>query len=382
MFNFNAVNTAEVNASSQVPFAPVLSILVAEDINTLSWDSPVYTDFFILYWSDNPFTSVDEPGVHVIIEGVSIPSVTTVSYIHAIPAAFSLKVLYYRVSAFNSSGYALSNQVSSYNYKLAIYEDLYDATLEELTLKFTPELRLQYQESILWKSFVEAICSELAQGRFEIKEALKQLNLQKAIDIFLNLWNDITGISKISITNSITGLLEPETDVQYRQRLVNNIFWDKISNIAMKKTLLLKLGLDADVLDSGASKAALEGYSSASLNAKLLSNIYVVNLGSSIVLDDALGNTVYDEIFSLAALGNVLVSILQDVSSDFNDWDVVLGNIPYGPIFMGAPSYAGITDAGLAGTIYMDNQWDMNDGKTFYGNDGPDDIVVITRTAP
>lgn len=382
MFNFSSVNTAEVNAGSQAPLAPSLSILIAEDINTLSWDSPVYTDFFVLYWSDNPFTSIDEPGVHAIVESMPIPSTTLVSYTHTIPAAFSLRVLHYRVSAFNYHGYSLSNQVDSYNYKLAIYEDLYDATLEALTLRFTPELRLQYQDSILWKSFVEAICSELAQGRFEIKEALKQLNLQKAIDIFLNLWNNITGISKINVTNSTTGLLEPETDAQYRQRLVDNIFWDKISNIAMKKTLLLKLGLDADVVDSGASKAVLDAYSGASLNAKLLSNIYVVNLGSAIVLDDALGNTIYDEIFSLAALGNVLVSILQDVSANFEDWDIVLGNIPYGPIFVGAPSYAGAADAGLAGTIYMDNQWDMNDGKTFYGNDGPDDIVVITRTAP
>ncbi len=378
MFNFSSVNTAEVNASSLAPAAPVLSILATEDINTLSWNSPVLTDFFILYWSDSPFTSITETGVHAIISDMSTPSSTTVSYAHSIPAAFGLKVLYYRVSAFNSNGETLSNQVDSYNYRLAIYEDLYNSTLDALTLLFTPELRLQYEDSILWRSFVQSLCSELAQSRFEIKEALKQLNLQKAVDVFLNLWNNIIGISRINVTNSLTGLLEPETDAQYRQRLMDSIFWDKISNNAMKKTMLLKFGYDGVVSDTGISKATIDAYSSASLNAKLLSNTYSINLGVA-VLPDATLNEIYDEIFPLAALGNVLTTILQDVTTSFSDWDVVLGNIPYGSIFMGAESYAGILDNGLAGILYVDNQWDANDGKTFYGNNGPDDIIVITR---
>ncbi len=566
MFNFSSVNTAEVNASSQLPAAPVLSIVATEDINALSWNSPTFTDFFIIYWSDKPFTSSDEPGVHTIarddLHAVPTPAddlVTDVSYSHAIPAVFSLKVLYYRVAAFNSNGETLSNQVDSYNFRIAIYEDLYDATLEELTLKFTPELRLQYQDSILWKSFVESLCSELAQGRFEIKEALKQLNLQKAVDVFLNLWNNITGISRMNLTDVDTGLPVPETDAQYRQRLVDSIFWDKVSNVALKKTMLLKLGYDADIIDVGMNAdnfrnvpeaatsgrtvsyggafrpgetiwflnvgpnasatcvsddgttlvftnyyappgfptgtpgsgdgavpyslwsydsfafcaptaAALGGQithgliscafasliptvlvgapitffgsgaqgivisfiggtltfqqvgallpvqydivkvpivslggtiepvavltssvftltsTSTSIHSKILANIYSVNLGAK-QLDDAALNVIYDEISPLAALGNVLTKILQDVSSAFEDWNATFGNIPYGPIFMGAPSYGGAakTTAGdnwaVGEELCLDNQWDMDDGKIFYGNDGPDDIVMLTRTS-
>jgi hypothetical protein len=146
---------------------------------------------------------------------------------------------------------SLSNQVTNYNFKLAIYEELHKKTLEELLLRFTPEIRKQYEDSILWKSFVESLASELAQSRFEIKEALKQLNLQKAIDVFLNMWNGIVGISRENVTDAVTGELRPETDAEYRQRLVDSVFWDKISNLALKKTMLLKLGRDATVTDSG-----------------------------------------------------------------------------------------------------------------------------------
>lgn len=563
MFNFSSVNTAEVNASSQLPVASVLSIVATEDINVLSWNSPTFTDFFIIYWSDKPFTSSDEPGVHTIarddLHAVPTPAadlITNVSYSHTIPAVFNLKVLYYRIAAFNSNGETLSNQVDSYNFRIATYEDLYDATLEELTLKFTPELRLQYQDSILWKSFVESLCSELAQGRFEIKEALKQLNLQKAVDVFLNLWNNITGISRMNLTDIDTGLPVPETDAQYRQRLVDSIFWDKVSNVALKKTMLLKLGYDADIIDAGmnadnfrnvpepATSGRTVGYggafrpgeviwflnvgpdasatcvsddgttlvftnyrppplyapvsgdgatpyglwsdtsfaaavptasasggqithglvtcdlanlvpeviagssltfvgsgaqgiaisfisgiltfervgtvlpakydvvkaaipslggvvepiavltsdvviltsTSTSVHSKILSNIYSVNLGAK-QLDDAALNVIYDEISPLAALGNVLTKILQDVSTSFNDWNTTFGNIPYGPIFMAAPSYGGLakTTAGdnwaIGEELYLDNQWDMGDGKIFYGNDGPDDLAVLTRTS-
>ena len=578
MFNFRSVNTAEVNASSQLPAAPELSILATEDINVLSWNSPTFTDFFKLYWSENSFDSIDEPGVHLITEDIPTPAAdvaTEVSYTHDIPAVFSLRVLYYRVAAFNENGQTLSNIVNNYNFKIAIYEDLYDATLEELLLRFTPELRTQYQDSILWQSFVQSICSELAQGRFEIKEALKQLNLQKAIGVFLNLWNNVSGISRINLIDEDTGLPVPESDGEYRQRLVDNIFWDKISNSALKKTLLLKLGYNADVKDVGVDveifrnvplastpkydanygstfrpgeliwflnygpnasatcvsddgttlvftdyhappgyptgapgtgngaypynlfsseglafatptapaiggtithgtvtcafasyiptipvgsplvftpsgaqgkvvsfisgvltfeksgttlpnqydiiKAKIPAFGGTSdpvalltstptkltsessvINSKILSNVYSVNLGELSLGDEAL-NTIYDEISPLAALGNVLTKILQNVSASFDDWESSFGNIPYGPIFMQGPTYTGdISTEGAplwsAGAeIYMDNQWDMsstsptytvdwiadptpNGNRLFYGNDGPDDIIILTRT--
>lgn len=254
MFNFNTVNTAEVNAGSSTPIAPVLSILPSEDSNALSWNSPYSTDFFRLYWSADPFTSIDEPDVHEISTGMPSPQadiVTLVTYTHNIPSAFSLRVIYYRVLAFNRNGGTLSNEVNNYNFKLAIYEDIYDKTLEDLTLRFTPEIRKQYEDSQLWRSFVQSLCSELAQSRFSIKEALKQLNLQKAVEVFLSMWRDVVGISKENVIDITTGEKIPETDEQYRQRLVDNVFWDKISNLALKKTMLLKIGYESDVLDSG-----------------------------------------------------------------------------------------------------------------------------------
>ena len=266
MFGFHSVNTSEVNASSCKPGerwdpvlqavvwdAPILSILTAEDTNTLSWSSPYFTDFFTIYWSDDPFTSIDEPGVHAIDtpHGLAPDPTTDISYVHVIPANFSLSVLYYRVLAYNRNGSTLSNQEDNYNFKLAIYEEIYKKTLDDLLLRFTPEIRKQYEDSQLWRSFVQALCSELAQSRFEIKEALKQLNLQKAVDVFLNMWNGIIGISRNNLTDPDTGLLVSETDAEYRQRLVDNVFWDKISNLALKKTMLLKLGYDGTVLDAG-----------------------------------------------------------------------------------------------------------------------------------
>lgn len=255
MFNFVAVNSAEVNAGIRAPEAPVLSINASEDINVLSWTSPYFTDFFVLYWSDNPFTSIDEPGVHAIESDMPSPGADPsieVTFSHTIPAAFSLSIIYYRVGGINRFySSTLSNQVDNYNFKLAIYEEIYKKTLDEMLLRFTPEIRRQYEDSELWKSFVQSLCSELAQSRFEIKEALKQLNLQKAIDVFLNMWYKVTGISRISILNVDTNEMEVETDAEYRQRLVDNIFWDKISNLALKKTMLLKLGIVGDVVDAG-----------------------------------------------------------------------------------------------------------------------------------
>lgn len=269
MFGFHSVNTSDVNASSCKPGerwdsalqevvwdAPVLSINATEDINNLSWTSPYFTDFFIVYWSDEPFTSVDEPGVHAITADMPTPGTSPaeeVSYSHTIPSAFSLSVIYYRVVAFNENGETLSNQVDNYNFKLAIYEEIYRKTLDDLLLRFTPEIRRQYEDSKLWRSFVQSLASEVAQSRFEIKEALKQLNLQKAVDVFLNMWNSVIGISRNNVTDVDTGELRPETDVEYRHRLIDNVFWDKISNLALKKTMLLRLGYDGTVLDAGVS---------------------------------------------------------------------------------------------------------------------------------
>jgi len=554
MFNFHAVNTAEVNASSLPPAVADLSINPGEDTNALSWTSPYFTDFFTIYWSDEPFTSIDEPGVHEIDfhPGASADPLEIITYIHTIPAAFGLSVLYYSVAAYNENGQTLSNQVTSYNFRLAIYEDIYKKTLNDLTLRFTPEIRKQYEDSELWRSFVQSLASELAQGRFNIKEAVKQLNVQKAVGVFLNMWYNVIGIARVNVLNPATGIVEPEDDTTYRQRLVDNIFWDKISNLALKKTMLLKLGYDADVLDAGANadifrnvpgratqvytashgsvfipgevmwflrtgpnsegivvsdtadedsqgtltyvnyifapmgtpsysmyalfgatswmfanpiqqppgvntpgpatlthdvlynpfpfnpavdvaitftpsgatakyksnvggilsfeltdgspiplaydlvqtvdgmhrtvlKEAASRQESAGehpVNSKLLSNIYSVNLGVAL-LDDAQLNDIYDSISIYGAIGNVLIKILTDVSTSFDDWNIAFGNIPYGPIFMGAAdpgAKSTHSNWSVGETLYFDNDWTMADGKLFYGNDGPDDIVALTRT--
>jgi hypothetical protein len=107
MFNFHSINTAEVNATSQIPAPPVLSILPTEDISELSWNSPYFTDFFAVYWSAKPFETIHDRGVHVITTDVPTPGLTVdeqVSYNHFIPAVYSLYVLYYRVLAYNKNG--------------------------------------------------------------------------------------------------------------------------------------------------------------------------------------------------------------------------------------------------------------------------------------
>jgi len=125
--------------------------------------------------------------------------------------------------------------------------------------------------------------------------------------------------------------------------------------------------------------------SNSSVHSKLLSNIYSVNLGST-VLPDTVLNDIYDEISPLGAIGNVLTKIIQDVNSVFEDWDTNFGNIPYGLIYFTAPSYEGAvkTTAGdnwaIGEQIYLDNQWTEDEHKTFYGNAGPDDFIILTRT--
>lgn len=266
MFNFNSINSAEVNKTSRLPDnngstnlidePAVLIIHEGEDINELTWSSPYFTDFFKIYWSKREFyeiTDNDVYEIHLSDLGEFVPGASpdvNITYDHIIPPAHKFNILYYRVLAFNRNGSILSNIVNNNNYLLSIYKDIYDKTLDDVTLRFTPELRKQYQDSILWRSFVQSICSELAKSRFEVKEAVKQLNIQKAISIFLDMWTNIIGISRINSIDSL-GNRSLETDEQYRQRLIDNIFWDKISNLALKKTMLLRLKLDADVVDAG-----------------------------------------------------------------------------------------------------------------------------------
>ena len=106
-------------------------------------------------------------------------------------------------------------------------------------------------------------------------------------------------------------------------------------------------------------------------------------------MGDADLNIIYDEISPLAALGNVLVEILQDISLDLEDWDPTLGNIPYGAIFFGDVTQSGVKSTAsnwaVDEEVIVDNQRTMasdppDDGDTFYGNDEPDDIVILKRT--
>jgi hypothetical protein len=128
---------------------------------------------------------------------------------------------------------------------------------------------------------------------------------------------------------------------------------------------------------------ALITSANSTIRPKLLSNTYSVNLGVSTLKDEVL-NDIYDEIYPLGAIGNVLTKILQDVSTAFDDWDTNLGNIPYGFIFFMGPTYSGDKNTNsswsVGEVIYIDNQWKVSDNKIFYSNDGPDDIVILTRT--
>jgi len=122
---------------------------------------------------------------------------------------------------------------------------------------------------------------------------------------------------------------------------------------------------------------------SAFIHSKLLSNIYSVNLGVGTLQDDRL-NEIYNAIYPLAAIGNVLTKILQDTAASFNDWNLEFGNITYGPIFMGT-DLPGSKDTNsnwaVLEELQVSNQWTMGDEKLFSDNAGPDDIVTLTRTS-
>jgi hypothetical protein len=146
--------------------------------------------------------------------------------------------------------------------------------------------------------------------------------------------------------------------------------WDWVNNYPKQANWLLigntQLVTSADIL----------------INPKRLSNRYSVDLPAG-TLDDAPLNEIYNEISPLAALGNVLTEILQDVSLDFEDWDKTYGNIRYGRIFFGAETQSGVKSTesnwAVSEEIFMDNQRVMDGSDKFYGNDGPDDIVILKR---
>ena len=134
----------------------------------------------------------------------------------------------------------------------AFLEQAYLRVLQTLLDDFTPEIRKQYQDSYLFKSFVEALATVIAEAQIRIKEAVEQLNIQKAATIFLDLWSDVLGLKRKLIT--IYGETREETDTEYRNRIIDSVFWDKVSNLAIKKSLMFKFGREFTVTDSGTSR--------------------------------------------------------------------------------------------------------------------------------
>jgi hypothetical protein len=265
-----------------------------------------------------------------------------------------------------------------------LLEETYKDILQMILDDFTPEMVRQYQESILFKSFVEALAEVMAEARMQISNSIKQLNIQQAATLFLNLWSNITGISR----QNINGVLE--TDVQYRKRLLDSIFWDKISNNAIKKSILLRLGFGSVIQDRSYSVSQRAGFvdptfpPSTPPTAKYLSNLVEISLDGENPTDDVM-STVYDEVFDLLAAGNVIADIARSVSLIFLDINAAFGRIAYGPIFMQWATQSGIKSTesnwSVAETIYADNQYKMQDNKIFDGNRSPDDIVSITRNS-
>jgi len=260
-------------------------------------------------------------------------------------------------------------------------EETYKDVLQMLLDDFTPEMVRQYQESILFKSFVEALALTMAEAKLEINQSIKELNIQQATTLFLNLWAGITGLSR----KNINGVAE--SDIEYRKRLLDSIFWDKVSNNAMKKSVLLKLGIGTVVSDRAyaVSKRTLftnpPNFSQSSPTAKYLSNIVEISLDGQ-VPTNAQMTAVYNEVLSLLAVGNIIGNITRDIALEFLDVSDIFGRIPYGPIFMQAVAGSGAKSTAsnwsVGESIYMDNQYGMNSGKFFSGNMIPDDIAQIT----
>lgn len=267
------------------------------------------------------------------------------------------------------------------NFDNIFLEKTYQDVLQMILDDFTPEMVRQYQESILFKSFVEALAEVMAEAKLEITQAIKELNIQQATTLFLNLWAGITGISR----KNINGVAE--TDAEYKKRLLDSIFWDKISNSAIKKSILLKLGIGASVSDRAyaVSERTLftdpPNFTQPSPTAKYLSNIVEISIDGQIPTNEQM-TSVYNEVVSLLAAGNIVGNIARNVALEFLDVSAIFGRIPYGPIFMQAVAGSGTKSTAsnwsIGESLYLDNQYKMNSGKFFSGNMVPDDIVQIT----
>jgi hypothetical protein len=259
-----------------------------------------------------------------------------------------------------------------------VIQDMYDFVLQAILDNFTPEMVRQYQESILFKSFIEALARVMAEAKYEISQAVKQLNIQQAASLFLTLWANITGIAR----QNIDGVAE--TDAQYRSRLFDSVFWDKISNSTIKKSVLLRLGEGTAISDRAYAISERTVFTDPpdflqpNPTAKYLSNLVEISLDSSNATDETMAS-VYDEVTSLLSAGNVVAYIARSLTTSFSDVNSVFGHIAYGPIFMqwynddeGNPVSLNVSDV-----IYLDNQYKMNDGRYFDNNSLPDDLIVI-----
>jgi hypothetical protein len=268
-----------------------------------------------------------------------------------------------------------------------LYENIVLETKEKILKSilsyFTPELKRQYEESILFKSFVEAMSEVICDAKLEIDEAIKELNIQKASTLFLQLWSDVTGIYRKSVNGVV------ETDDEYKKRILDSIFWDKISNLAIQKSILLKYGFDVSILNRSQAISARElfvnppDFSSTIGSAKYLSNIVELSLDNRGLSDEEI-KVVYDEVSSLLSAGNIIGYVVKDVIVSFIDVNAIFGRIAYGPIFMQTVEGYGSKETDVNWfvdeSIYLDNELTMNENNNIYFgfNSNPSDIVKIT----
>jgi hypothetical protein len=245
--------------------------------------------------------------------------------------------------------------------------------LNMLLDNFTPKMRYQYQDSVLFKSYVEAMAEELAVNQLQIKQAILQLNFQEAVSIFLNLWTQVIGIKK----------LEGETDVEYKNRILGNLFIDKVSNNAIRKSSLIKYGFSSSINDSGTIVPNLTyaNFYNKNIKAKLLSNFYELSVDGISQTNETL-DRLYEDSMDLTSLGNIIMRVIQDVNQDLTDGPYLFGAIyfQHDALAEGAIDKSTDTNWGLGEVIYFDNQWDSYAGKLFGRNLYAEDFVTIART--
>jgi hypothetical protein len=249
---------------------------------------------------------------------------------------------------------------------------------------FTPKMRYQYQDSVLFKSYVQAMAEELAVTQLQIKQAMLQLNFQEAVSIFLNLWTQIVGIKK----------LEGESDVEYKNRILGDFFIDKISNSAIRRALLIKYGFSSAVVDTGkhVSYLTYDNFDSGQVKAKLLSNYYSIALDGTQAPNETL-DLLYEDAMDMTALGNIIMSVSQVIDQDLEDPISIFGTFYENPGIYGetyfqhdASSENGISFVMSANgdLVNLDNQRTMptntndKDYKLFDRNVRADDYVIIT----